>query len=418
MTNTTFGLSRFAVARFMCGLTDQFLLYVVPLAIFKSTQDVKYSGLAFLIEWLPRIVFFPLAGYFVDRLNARQLFGGVEIGRALVLIVAIILLACGGNIFVILSSMMALLSVAYILNLVGSEALLTRNLKIDELPKAYSMLQGVDQVTQILGPALAVGLSVWGGLSFILMVGAGMFSLSSLLLVGLRSNPLENSQRHSLFALLESNRVAFQVLVENRILFLLSALTWVVNLIYGAALVISVSIVLKFYSLSEAHFGFLQGSAAIISIVTFLFLPGFAKKYGISAVGLVSFCLMIFSGLLLSFPARYEIYFVGYAVLMAFDGGFSIYIRTVRSQFIPEEHLGKTVGLMSLMNMCSIPMSAAAVTLLSTSLSPFEIFGVIFSVSAILGMALVWFGRRSFGYSTWLPATKCFSQTLNIAIKK
>ena len=77
MKTSSFGLKRFVASRFLSALADQFLLFVVPLAIFKSTGDVKYSGLAFVIEWLPRILFFPLAGFFVDRMKARLLFFGV-----------------------------------------------------------------------------------------------------------------------------------------------------------------------------------------------------------------------------------------------------------------------------------------------------------------------------------------------------
>lgn len=405
MTTSSFGLKRFVASRFLGALSDQFLLFVVPLAIFKSTGDVKYSGLAFVIEWLPRILFFPLAGFFVDRMKARHLFFGVEFGRAVVLAIALALIAGGARPFIVLAAMMAVLSIAYILNFVGTEAVLPRNLDASELPKAHSMLQAVDQTTMVLGPALAAIVSVWGGLNPILIAGACMFGASSLLLLGLQTRPVEKSdQQFSFAALKESNRTALKVLMENKVLFHLSALTWVVNLIYGAALVVSASVVLKVFALPESHFGILQTGAAITSLAAFAAVPGLAKKYGLSMLGVVCFWAMILSGLVLALSGRFEIYVIGYAALMAFDGGFSVYIRTVRSQIIPQEHMGKTTGLIGLMNMCSIPMSAAAVALLSAYFSPFGIFGIIFAIAAVLGIALVWFGRSTFGYRTWLPS--------------
>lgn len=404
MKASSFGLKRFVASRFLGALSDQFLLFVVPLAIFKSTGDVKYSGLAFVIEWLPRILFFPLAGFFVDRMKARHLFFGVEFGRALVLVGALALIAAGAPSFIVLAGMMAILSIAYVVNFVATEAVLPRNLEADALPKAQSMMQGVDQITMVLGPALAAAVAMWGGLNSILMLGAGQFFLSSLLLLGLNTRSVQSDQKFSLAAVLESNRTALKVLLDNKVLFHLSALTWVVNLIYGAALVVSASVVLKVFSLPEQYFGVLQVSAAITSLVTFAAVPSIAHKYGLSRLGAVSFCAMIGSGLLLALSSRYQVYLIGYVTLMAFDGAFSVYIRTVRSQIIPQQHMGKTTGLIGLMNMCSIPMSAAAVSVLSAYYSPFGIFGMIFAIAAILGTVLVLFGRNVFGYATWLPS--------------
>lgn len=406
MTTSAFGLKRFVAARFLGSLGDQFLLFAVPLAIFKSTGDVKYSGLAFIIEWLPRIILFPLAGFIADRMRPRHLFFGIELGRTLVLVGALALIASGASTFAVLSAMMAILSVAYVLGFVGTEAMLPRNLDVSELPKANSMLQGVDQVTQVGGPALAAVIALWGGLTSLLAVGAVLFGVSSLILFWLKTKPIQTQQQFSLSALRESNRQALRVLLDNKILFHLSGLTWVVNLVYGAALVVSAAVVLKVFALSESHFGVLQTAAALTSIVTFGLVPRFAARFGLSALGVTSFCAMILSGLLLAVSGRYEIYVVGYAALMAFDGAFSVYIRTVRSQVIPQEHLGKTTGLIGLMNMCSIPMSAAAVTLLSAHFSPFGIFGMVFALAAALGIGLVWLGRSAFDYGTWLPSVK------------
>ncbi|KJV26725.1 SetB [Aquitalea magnusonii] len=401
--STPFRLKQFIAARFLGSLGDQFLLFVVPLAIFKSTGNIKYSGLAFMIEWLPRIVFFPLAGFFVDRLNPKYLLSGVDAGRALVLLGALTLIVSGASTFAVLSLMMALLSIAYILNFVAGEALLPRNLEAHALPKANSLMQGVDQITQIMGPAMAAVISVWGGLTPILLAGSGLFACSALLQSTLRSQSMPAQHSFSLGDIYESNRLALRVLLDNKVLFHLSALTWVVNLVYGAALVVSASVVLKAFALPESYFGVLQTTAAITSIVTFGLVPRFAQRFGISTLGVTSFCAMILAGLILAVSSHYTMYLLGYAALMAFDGVFSVYIRTVRSQIIPKEHLGKTTGLIGLMNMCSIPLSAAAVTILSAHFSPFGIFGMIFILAAILGVGLVWFGRSFFGYRTWLP---------------
>ncbi|QSN61119.1 MULTISPECIES: MFS transporter [unclassified Caballeronia] len=403
MPHATLRLKRFVAARFLSALADQFLLFAVPLTIFKSTGDLKYSGLAFVIEWVPRIIFFPLAGFVADRLKPSHLFSGIEFGRAFVLAVALALIASGVSKFAVLSVMMAILSIAYILSFVGSEAMLPRNLDASELPKAHSMLQAVEQITQVAGPALAALISVWDGLNPLLLIGAAMFGGASLILFGFETQSLPTTQSFSLRALRHSNRQAFGVLMQNKVLFYLSALTWVVNLVYGAALVVSAAVVVKVLGLPESSFGMLQTAAAVASIGACAVVPRIARKFGLPVLGITSFCAMIFAGLVLALSKEYVVYLVGYSALMACDGAFSIYIRTVRSQLIPKEHLGITTGLIGLMNMCSIPLSAALVTALSAHFSPSGIFGIIFAVAATLGIVLVVLGRTVFGYDTLLP---------------
>lgn len=58
MSAENFGLKRFVFSRFVGALCDQFLLFAVPLAILKATGSLTLSSLAFVIEWLPRIIFF------------------------------------------------------------------------------------------------------------------------------------------------------------------------------------------------------------------------------------------------------------------------------------------------------------------------------------------------------------------------
>jgi MFS family permease len=407
MESTGFGLRRFVVSRFLGTLCDQFLMFAVPLAIFKSTGSITYSGLAFVIEWLPRIIFFPLGGFIADRMKPRHLFFGVEFGRALVLGVAVVLIMTGAaSPFVVLATMMAILSIAYILNFVGTEALLPRNLPASELPRAHSMLQGVDQVTQVLGPALAAGISIYGGVDTLLILGAVLFGVSALNLLSLKTKPNDYATQLSFAALRESNLTAIKVLQDNKVLYLLCGLTWVVNLVYGAALVLSAPIVVNVFALPESRFGMLQAVAAFTAIAAFWFVPPTVKRFGLPALGATSFWIMIFSGLVLALSGRYEVYLVGYAVLMAFDGVFSVYIRTVRSQIIPKEHMGKTTGFIGLMNMCSIPVSGLAVTLLSPSFTAFQILGILFAGSLVLAVALVAMGKLWFGYPTWLPSSE------------
>ncbi|MGL4268898.1 MAG: MFS transporter [Plesiomonas sp.] len=404
MDDNHFGLKRFVFSRFMGALSDQFLLFAVPLAILKATGSLTFSSLAFVIEWLPRIIFFPLSGFIADRIKPRFIFFNVDAGRAVLMGIAFLILYWYPKAtFPLLAAMMALLSVAYVLNFIAADALIPRHLPAETLPKANSILQGVDQITMVLGPAIAVAISAHGGINSILIVAAVLFAISAINYLFLETHDLNVTEKIGFRILMESNRTALNVLKKNKILLHLCALTWVVNLVYGAALVVSAAVILKEFNLPDRYFGMLQTTAAIVSIIMFFFVPRFARRFGLSSLGTVSFCAMILAGAVMSMSVDYTMYLIGYAVLMAFDGSFSVYLRTVRSQVIPKEHLGKTMGLIGLMNMSSVPASGALVSLLSGSFMPLQIIAIILVMALMLGLTLIILGRRAFGYRSWLP---------------
>ncbi|MCY7314872.1 MAG: MFS transporter [Rubrivivax sp.] len=401
-----FGLRRFVAARFLSTLSDQFLLFAIPLAVFKATGSVTWSAVAFVVEWLPRIVFFPLGGFIADRWRPRRLFMAVEWGRALLLAALVALIAWRADAtFVALTVASALLSIGYVLTFVATEAMLPRNLAPHELPRAHSLLQGVEQTSQVLGPALAAVVVATSDLNTLLLLACGLFAAAGLVMTLLRTADMKPAVGKGLAALLQSNRSAWQVLLQHKVLFLLSGLTWTVNLIYGAALVLSAPIIVKSFGMADGWFGVLQTTAAVVTIVIFTFVPRAIARHGLPAVGAVSFALMILAGLLLALAGNYAVYMAAYALLMAFDGVFSVYIRTVRGLVIPKEHLGKTTGLIGLMNMCSIPMAGVVVSVLSARHTPFEIFGVLFATAVVAAVVLIVIGRRAFGYGTWLPGS-------------
>lgn len=219
MNKNEFDLRRFIFSRFTGALCDQFLLFSVPLAILKATGSLTFSSLAFVIEWLPRIVFFPLSGFMADRIKPRYIFSNVDAARAvLMLIIFSILYFYPNATFPALAIMMALLSIAYVLNFVATDAMLPRQIPSDELPKAHSILQGVEQITMVLGPVLAVSIFSYGGINEILIIAAILFMISSVNYLFLHTDDLAVAEKMKLKTLIESNLIAMNVLKNNKIL--------------------------------------------------------------------------------------------------------------------------------------------------------------------------------------------------------
>ena len=80
----------FFSSMFTARLADQFLLFVVPLVVYQTTQSVSLSGLAYAVETLPRVLFYPVCGVLADRYAPLRLMQVSQIGRALICVLGLI----------------------------------------------------------------------------------------------------------------------------------------------------------------------------------------------------------------------------------------------------------------------------------------------------------------------------------------
>ena len=71
-------LTAFLIIRFLSLLCEQIILYLVPLIIYIKTRDVTLSGIAFFIEWTPRVILLPFLGFLIDRFNLKYQLISVE----------------------------------------------------------------------------------------------------------------------------------------------------------------------------------------------------------------------------------------------------------------------------------------------------------------------------------------------------
>jgi MFS family permease len=147
---------QFLLSRFCSALGDQFLLFAVPLIIYKSTQNISLVGLSFFIEWAPRVISLPLAGTLSDRWGAKRVYLLADFVRMTACLFGFLLMNLfPGNIFVITSIVMGICAFFYAQAFIALEATVPKLIDQSDLHKAQSILQGIDQTSSILGPALA-----------------------------------------------------------------------------------------------------------------------------------------------------------------------------------------------------------------------------------------------------------------------
>ena len=404
--NSGFSLHRFLFSRFCAALGDQILMFAVPLVILKQTGSVGYSGLAFAIEWAPRLLLLPLSGTLADRVDVRKLYRFADGTRVpTVLAASALLWIYPGSIFTMLSTMMAVLGICHSLAFISMEATLPRQLSASEMPAAQAILQGSDQLSQVLGPAVAALAVSFISLETLIALASVSFTISFLNALSL---PMIEAPKAtgpwSLKLIGETYSQAFQIVRLRPILIQLCSLTWIINMVYGTILIVLPAIILQTYQLPERTFGILQTVSAIASIGAFFLVPRLQKAVGLVGMGAIASVFAMGGSLMASTSPWFLLFAAGSIAALASSGLFNVYIRTTRAQIIPKEHLGKTTGLIILINNASLPLNGVLISGMASSLSPSEILGILSFVAASLFILVLAAGKYFIGYKTIMPS--------------
>jgi len=378
--------SLFFTSMFAARLADQFLLFVVPLVVYQTTQSVSLSGLAYAAETLPRVLFYPVCGVLSDRYSPLRLMQLSQIGRAVICVLGLIGFALFGGLgwVVGISAICGLLTTQ---GFMAREVLLPQIFASARFEKIQSVSQSVNQASIVLGPLLAATLFAISNWQTVVVVAAVLFAIAELSMMIWRhfnQTPIAATDENPSW--IAPFKIAFSHLISLPGLKRVIALTASVNLVFGITLATSAAMVTGLHGQSEEHYALLQTVGAAFTIIV-LMLVG-ASRLSVGRIGLVSFAGVFLGGVLTAISPDYWLYMVGFAVVLGFDGMFNIYIRTVRQKIIPARDYGKTTGVIILFNNMTQPIAGLLVGLTGSLAQTSWLILVLSLVMLVSGLVL------------------------------
>jgi len=371
---------------FAARLADQFLLFVVPLVVYQTTQSVSLSGLAYAAETLPRVLFYPVCGVLSDRYSPLRLMQLSQIGRAVICVLGLI----GFALFDGLGWVVGISAICGLLTTQGfmaREVLLPQIFASARFEKIQSVSQSVNQASIVLGPLLAATLFAISNWQTVVVVAAVLFAIAELSMMIWRhfnQTPIAATDENPSW--IAPFKTAFSHLISLPGLKRVIALTASVNLVFGITLATSAAMVTGLHGQSEEHYALLQTVGAAFTIIV-LMLVG-ASRLSVGRIGLVSFAGVFLGGVLTAISPDYWLYMVGFAVVLGFDGMFNIYIRTVRQKIIPARDYGKTTGVIILFNNMTQPIAGLLVGLTGSLAQTSWLILVLSLVMLVSGLVL------------------------------
>ncbi|MEU1274232.1 MFS transporter [Streptomyces sp. NPDC005799] len=362
--------------------------YAMPLLVLTITSSASLTGLAFALEWTPRIAAFVLAGNVVDRRGAAIVCFLASLGRAVVVAVAavaLIMLPRGSAETAVILVLAAVTGTLSQFGFVANEAVgavVTRR-GAARPHGIQAVLVGIDQTATVIGPLLA---------GFLLLAGPGWMlgCLSAVSLfaavLGLQTppTPLRAASTNG------SGQVS-GLRKGMRTLLKLPALGWLVagltcsNLALGLLQSASPVIVVETFHRSSASVGTMWSAAAVATLLAITCCRLVLSRLDLWAVGVVSATLASAACLAVPQAPSYTSYTILVAIFMAGDGGLTVVLRTVRSVIIPSTALGATLSLTMLILL--LPFPAAGVLVALTP--PAHLGRVLMACAVVQAVALV-----------------------------
>lgn len=336
--------------------------YGIPLLVLATTNSAALTGLAFALEWVPRLGAFAFAGTLVDRHGTTAVLRYASVARALVVLAAAFLLptqeaglGATVTVMVLAASTGILTECSYIAaETAGGVASRAAGARAH---RVQSVLFGIDQVATLSGPALAGLLLQWTGARGMLM-SVAVFSLLTSILAPRQHRRPEPAAAQPVGKGLRTGWSTLRAL---------PALGWLVagltvsNLAVALLQAATPVIIVKQLGHSTADVGFIWSIAAVASLGAVLLCRQAIDRLGLWPVGVASATIAATACLAVSFASTYHAYLALIAVLMAGEGGMTVVLRTLRSRLIPADVFGATLSLTILVLLLPFPLAGVLV---------------------------------------------------------
>lgn len=391
----------FLGGRFVSNLGEQLLLYAIPLMIYEHTGDVAKSGQAFLIEWLPAVLLLPFLGSLTDCWSERRVYFNSELLRAIVCGAALVGISSSLiSPFVALTLAAAALGVLHSQNYVALETTVVRCFGGQNLGQIQSLVEGIESVSEVAGPAVAGLLTALVTKEWLLAVAAGVFVASASSILALRERApvtaLSRKDGPQSESILRSVRHGFVLVLTMPRILALCGISMSLNLLMGVVLATNPAVAKTVLHASDQEYALISTAGGLAGAALMFSLPLLMRKLTPTALAGLAFTLLCGAGALLGLFHNFGLFIVGFACLSCAIGVANVYVRLERAKAIAPEVFGRAIGVIILLNRLGMPLAGMLVALGSSLLPPQTLVLTVASATLLLSFAL-------FGYLTRQP---------------
>lgn len=326
------------------------------------------SGIAFFLETLPRFFSFPISGILCDHCSPYKILNYSQKIRFLIIPLGLLGHWLADSVYWLIA-ISALSGAATSFGMIAREVIIPQAFKLTRLEKTLSFTSLSDQLGVVIGPILAVSLLTLMRWEWVLVLTALLFLGSDILSQywWRFKKPNVQALNSTKMELFHSIYTAFKHVMNLNGLFSAIILAFSINLILGTTLSTVVPIYTGVFNQSEFSYGLLQVIGALCSIFIVVYIANFSIR--LPVLGGIGFIAIAIGAAITALADNHIIYFAGFVLIVSFDKMFNIFVRALRVKVIPPDELGKTTGVIILLNNISQPLAGAFIALSATMIA-------------------------------------------------
>ncbi|WP_405988376.1 MFS transporter [Streptomyces sp. NBC_00986] len=356
--------------------------YALPLLVLVTTGSTALTGLAFLLDWSPRLAAFAFAGSLVDRWGAGRVFQMSNLIRTvLVALTGAVLLALPSTGPTTTGVVLAFGAVSGLLTEVSFVSVETLGAEAGRrlghaAHRVQAVQTGIDQGAMLVGPLL-------GGLLLLLGPTVLMATIAMLALTAAATTSADGGATGH--APVPSSLLTGWTTVRRT-----PALAWLVgglaasNLATGVLQAAAPIMVIHHFHHSALAVSSVWSAAAVASLIAVWASRRTIDRFGVWAVGAVTASVSTTACVATALAPDFTAYIVMVTVVMASEGAITVILRTLRSRLIPVRAFGSTLAVTIILVVIPLPLAGALIAAVPAA----EIPHLLLACAAVQGLAL------------------------------
>ncbi|WP_102922359.1 MFS transporter [Streptomyces noursei] len=365
-------MSRAAIAVLRIGdaLATAVATYGIPLLVLTTTGSSTLTGVAFVVEWVPRLTAYAVGGPAVDRFRTTVLLRVATWMRAALMAAAAVTLTVTPSGTPATAVVLATGATSALLGQVtfmGTEALgadLTRQAH-DGGHRIQAWRVGIDQGALLAAPLLG-GLLLLAGPAALLSTAAAL-SAATALTTHLVRDVGGNSPG-------ERRRTVWEGLATGcRTVRTIPALAWLVTGLIASNFAVAVFqasspiILLHAFGRDSVQTGAVWSLAGVAALGTVSLCGHAIDRWGLWPIGALAAGAACLACLTAASAVNFPIYVVSVAVLMGAEGATTVVLRTLRARLIPADRFGVTLAATAVLVIAPMPAAGLIVVAVPAS---------------------------------------------------
>ncbi|WP_158998193.1 MFS transporter [Pigmentibacter ruber] len=359
---------KFIFSIFLVFVADHILLFALPLIVFNTTNNISAAGLAYFIEWLPRVLFLPFGGYLTDKFGSKKSLIFIDLVKIVACFIAFIILSTTHySIAVVIGILGAISSLGTSQTAIAADVLLMKNIELKRYTKVVSYLNMCDQVSMLVGPAIAIFLVTYLPIKYFLLI-VPIFYLYNLI------NTLNQKWRDDTDRLMiNKNHESFLISFKNTllifkkfpILLFFALQASLINFIISIVEAAGAPLVKILYLKSDAEFGLLNIVAGSFGALSMIITSHFIDEKKVFYFSIIGAFGIILSSYICVFSTGFFSFVTFYGLIIAFTLVNSLFARILRKTLVEVSMLGKITGCLLAINQISVPFSGLFISFLN-----------------------------------------------------